>query len=524
MSGHGGYGGRRWSRVWWCSWPLLLLLPALQAAETDLRCPDRDALPAGDEDPALSWVRVDWPRAIADCLPPLAHARGTRWPLLLWESGPPEAWTAGRIASSAARGVVPGIRLKPEYLVLARELQRQGLPVIAIDARGWDSPWPYHLAGDADTWALRYPGLASVPEKWRHQPDPTRFTGWKISADRLRDALTAFKDAGITIDAVWLDYENQPAVLDFEAVLAADPASHGIPPKVLANRAVFERYRRTLWQQLISTYVAAPVRELYPAAAVTNWVTTLSTEDHPVLSWEGRPHPPVGGTLFTHTNPVAYGVDSAYARVSRELAGAEVPADWIFLYLLLQQVSADAANRQRHAPELGSLVWVARKVDHGPEKGVAQMSRSAYREALRHLWLRGVDGMAVFNPHGPGQMVHQLTEVMDAQAAYEELLTYGAFLDEGKVLNFAIPRADTPGILWSGRLLEDRAVIRTYNPTGQKKTLVLEPWPGMPVTLTLAPGGETRLLERIEETGRVAVERPRPFQGCVSSTRQRMLP
>src|SRR5690606_23946323 len=98
-------------------------------------------------------------------------------------------------------------------------------------------------------------------------------------------------------------------------------------------------------------------------------------------------------------NPIAYGSDVAFAYTrprGRPLDREAVDA--IYTHILLRQVSADAHARRLDAPHMESVVWVARWVRDILDRAYPVMSREAYREALRHIWLRGADAMMIFNP------------------------------------------------------------------------------------------------------------------------------
>ena len=98
----------------------------------------------------------------------------------------------------------------------------------------------------------------------------------------MRDTLLGFRDAGVKVDAVWLDYEVDPLNLNYLAVRDDPAARRHIPNNVLASPAAFARWRRQLWAALMSAYVAGPVREIFPGASVSNWMTVLSTSKRPV--------------------------------------------------------------------------------------------------------------------------------------------------------------------------------------------------------------------------------------------------
>jgi len=63
------------------------------------------------------------------------------------------------------------------------------------------------------------------------------------------------------------------------------------------------------------------------------------------------------------------------------------------------------------------------------------MTRERYREVLRHLWLRGVAAMQVFNSRHTGFEDMALPEVDDAAAVYDQMLAFREFPTGGDVLN-----------------------------------------------------------------------------------------
>lgn len=124
------------------------------------------------------------------------------------------------------------------------------------------------------------------------------------------------------------------------------------------------------------------------------------------------------------------------------------------------------------------------------------MSRAAYREALRHLWLRGIDGMQVFNPARPGFEEIAVQEVEDAARVYGEMLAFRDFLDDGEVMNLEYLGPLEAGVLWSGLRLEDEAVVRVAALGAKERTLALEPWPGYRIDLAASRTGANYRLRR----------------------------
>ncbi|MBF0623203.1 MAG: hypothetical protein HQL82_00155 [Magnetococcales bacterium] len=422
---------------------------------------------------------MDWAQALQATVPVLQHPRGQRWPLMLWRQGGHAPRSGAEIRLFLDRGLVPHIRLTPEQIPAARALMAAGAPVIALETRG--GLWPYDLAGATADSLI-----------------PGDLEGWRLATDDLRQRLARFRQAGIVIDAFWLDLEGGPHAAD-PARLRADPRrQRGLPAAVLEHPRRLREHLRQLWIQLLSAHVAAPIREFYPDASVTNWVVTLSSRQRPVRDWLGRSHPPLGPTLFTATTPLAYGVDTAY--LHRWPAGQEpTPAavDRFFLHLLLEQVSANQWNLQRQAPHLQAIPWVARRVVEHPDHPTPAMGRPAFREALRHLWLRGVDAMQIFNP--PEMVGDQtaLDQVADAVAVLDELLAHRDFLDRGTPLTLDHPGPTEATPLWSGLELDGRCLIRIFLPPGVPAPADLPLPDGHRLSLPpLSPGGTTLVLDR----------------------------
>lgn len=479
-------------------WAAIALLGCTVAAGASGGVPDPDLFPRPDPQDTRP---VDWFEAITTRIPPLRHERGDRWPLVLFDNIDFRDMSVDQVRTLASRGIVPHIPLRPEAVNAALTLREAGVPVIVMEGRS--GRWPYPLAGDPPQWAHQYPPDADVPEHWRRLPSPTLFKGWNKAAEGIRQTLWHFRQAGAPVDAVWLDYEGEPSGADFEAARQSPRTAALLPREALESVEAFQRFRRQLWIQLLSTYMAAPVREIYPAASVTNWVTTLSSPEHPVYDWNNQPHPLLGPTLFTATNPIAYGVDTFYFTAwepGYTLDRRQV--DRFYTHLLLRQVSADAHNRERLAPYLDAVVWIARWVPDHRGRRAPVMSRPAYREALRHLWLRGVDAMQVFNPVRPQYRELAIQEVEDAVSVFDEMLAWRPFLEAGEPMNYRYPSPDGEGVLWSGLRAGDAAVVRV-TASGPQARLRLAPWHGSGVELEATPEGRTYLLEKDPGTGHV---------------------
>jgi hypothetical protein len=433
---------------------------------------------------------VDWAAHITRVAPPL-EGRRPRWPIILWENGPFTPQPQATYEALLARGVTQHVTLDPAHLPVARAVAAAGSPVVMMEGMG--GTWPAELGGAREVWQHRLdPGY--VPRAVV-KPCPMWLDGWAAAGRRVRDTLTRYKASGVPVDAVWMDWEGDP-MPTFDAYEQARHCSRcrgTIPPAALVDAASFRTWRGRLWFDLLGAYLAAPVAEIFPAASITNWMATISTPERPLPFWEGTLQTPALPSMVSATNPVAYGIDEAFETGwSASWPVDRLHVDRFFTNVLLRMVSVDTANRAAWAPHLKSIPWVARWCHGagGPDPRVPIMSRERYREVLRHLWLRGVDGMQVFNPVVPRYEHLAEAEVEDALAVQAEMLAEGDVLG-GAVLALAVPEPQSEGVVWSGRVLGDRAVVRAFSQNGREQEFVAEVFPGQAVRLTAGPQGRT---------------------------------
>ena len=273
-----------------------------------------------------------------------------------------------------------------------------------------------------------------------------------------------------------------------------------LPPWVLASPENCAAYSWRLYIRLLDTYMAGPVANVFPQCSTTNWMVVYSTPELPVLHWNGRVVPPSMPTMMTATNPVAYGNTIFWKGWDAAWPLDREHVDQFYMHLLLRQVSNDAANKAIFAPEKDCIPWVDRWCPDDEDTKIPIISRDAYRECLRHLWLRGVDGMQIFNPTRPGFDHIVFAEIEDAVAIYDEMLAYSEYLDRGENMNLVVPGKQDDGVLWSGLRLADRAVVRVVKQGGDDGKVEIEAWPGKRVTLDAPRAGRTYLLAPKGET------------------------
>lgn len=483
-----------------CAVTVAAFCTALSAADKSRR--------AQVADPPLLPIRqapnpsFSMPGEIERAVPLLKRARGSRWPMILWQAGSFEPQPVDVYRMMLARGLTQHIRLEEKMIPTAKALQEAGSPVIMMQGEG--GAFPYSVAGDRKEWAHQFDEGFSSAAETHACPAITR--GWAINADRIRATLQQFKDVGVTVNAVWMDWEVEPAIGEdrYEQAKHCARCRATLPMTVLATAEAFEDYCTRRYVELVGTYLAAPVTEIFPACSVTNWGAVVSSPQQPVRGWQDGAFTSRVPPNFTATNPVAYGISSSFVLWKPEWPLDREHVDQMYTHLLLTQVSSDSLNRKDWAAHMTSIPWVVRwcAAELPPRDLPPIMSRERYREVLRHLWLRGIAGMQVFNHVEPGYEEMALFEVQDAVQIYDEMLAYREFIDDGEPLNLNVPEMQHAGVLWSGLRRGDRAVVRMFKQGGGKAQLGIEPWPGKRIRLAATAAGETYLL-KLQKDGRV---------------------
>ena len=444
---------------------------------------------------------LDLAKAIHERIKPLKNDRGRRWPMILWEclSFDPQPLETNRMLLE--RGLVQHVRMDDKMIPTAKAIQEAGGPVIMMEGAG--GPWPASLAGDAAKWAHQFepgysPGEGAKPCLALHHE------GWAINADRVRGILRKYEEAGVTVNAVWLDWEGDPLGPQYEQARHCVRCKAMLPAGVLANPDNCRRYNWRLYTGLLDAYLAAPVREVFPTCSIANWMICYSTPDRPARFWGDSLLMPAIPAFFTHSNPIVYGNTVHWKQWNPAWPLDREHVDQFYFQLLLRMVSDDAANRLRWAPDKRGVPWVARWCPDDEDPKIPLMSRERYREVLRHIWLRGTDAMQVFNATRRGYEDIVFAEVEDAVSVYDEMLAYREFLDAGEVMCTDSPGVQDSGAVWSGLRLEDRAVVRVFKQGGDTSEVKIEPWPGQAVSLAARPEGRTFIV--VSKGGKAAVE------------------
>ena len=452
-------------------------------------------------------------------VPPLKHAASGRLPLIAWEpfrcTPDDRSFDEGKPLPNETyrkigrRGFTQRIPMSEKFIPMALAIQKAGLPVVFVEGSGGLGP----VLPDEDC-------THQLPNSYKRTKDepvyhcPLLIAGWQYRAEQVRATLRKFKKAGIQVTAAWLDWEDEPWGLPdrWQQAAACPRCQAAFPSGVLANANEYARFMGPFRRQILSAYLAAPIREIYPRCSITNWALVFSSVERPTHAyWGDSPCSPRAAPgdigFFTATNPIVYG-DTVYRDMHwKNEWGWPLDAphmDRLYTECMLGNVSDNAYNQQRMAPWKQCIPWVARYCPENDDESIPILSRERYREILRHVWLRGADSMQIFNAHRPNHPAIATEEIEDAVAVYDEMLEYRQFLGRGWILNTEAPTATDDGAIWSGLRLEKRAVIRAFTQVAQTVRFKVKPWDNGPeLELEAPPSGRTYLLTRDRDAIRV---------------------
>jgi len=417
---------------------------------------------------------------------------------------PPEV-----IRELKARGLTQWIPPDVRYIPFALSLQKENAGVIMMQGYAFNGPpdlaptTSMHIL-PADYKGKERPGQQPV------FPCPLVLDGWVIHQEQFRETFRAFKDSGVKIDAVWLDWEIQPDWRDAEWDEAKNCSRcrQQFPAGVLDDQTMYRRFIEQWRVQLFSVYFVAPIFESYPHISVTNWEEIISTPENPTPSWSGnRQWSPKDLGMFTAANPVAYGNTIWKKHNWKEEWGWPVDVehmDRLYTSVMLNQISVHERNAQLISPWKQSIPWIDRYCADDKDPSIPILSRERYREILRHLWLRGSDGMQVFNPIWFPDDVSKMSivteEIEDAVQIYDEMLTFRNFLDTGLPLNTETIAPQSDGAIWSGLRTENLALVRAFTQSKEPVKFKINPFGSGDFELEAPPAGKTYLIDRVKNT------------------------
>ena len=392
----------------------------LYPSKTD---PDRGKLLR--ERPWIETIRLE--------VPELKHPVGDRLPMIMWHGVGYDELSEREITILRTRGLTQHLPFDVDSIPAAKKLQDAGLPVILMEGR--TDSWPYSLSEDYEYWAHQFD--LNYQPKWFADPDafewhgacPSQTKGWEILAKQTRETMNQFRDAGVQVIGVWVDYEGDPYPWGhaFEQIKHCKRCRSQLPSEVLGDQAAWRNYSWRKYVDLYDKNFAKPIREVFPECLVTNWHVVFSTKENPIRYFVRDENLPVLKPMFFNAaNPIAYGCDLTWHERTKFMV-VDHSADFVndfYRKEILQQVKTDRANQLALGrTEVRSIPWVARfcKIDTQNRK-TPIMIREAYRSTLVEFWREGITTMQVFNPMHAGYEEFALMELQDAVLALDEAL------------------------------------------------------------------------------------------------------
>lgn len=371
-----------------------------------------------------------WIDIIEREIPPLENDPGDRMPMIMWHGVGFQPLSPREIEVLHARGLCQHLQLAESMIPAAKALQQAGMPVILMEGR--TDSWPYSLGKD---WMHQFD--ASFPQPWFGKEDasqwhgacPHRIDGWKVLAIQTKQRLRKFREAGVRVDAVLVDYEGDPYPWShlFDQLRHCKRCRQELPAEILHEKAAWRDYSWKQYVALYDEYFAKPIREVFPECLVTNWHVVFSSESDPVRYFVRNTNlPELKPAYFSATNPIAYASDTVWHQLwDPSQTATQTSVDAFYREQIIQQVATDKRNRDaEQAGNVRSIPWVARvcRIADSDQPAVPIMSRSRYRDALCELWEMDVHSMQVFNPMHEKYEELALIELQDAVVAYDKML------------------------------------------------------------------------------------------------------
>ena len=483
-------------------------------------------------------------------VPPLRHPLPAGWqPTLFWWQAPlsfdQPVKLKEELQALAARGMLPCIELEAEYNVAPQTVDRRVAEGKAVAAAGF----PVHLAmkGALDLYRLPDGKLVchtDSPDAGKKGDVGNEFPclllqdGWKARAEHIRGLMKKFADAKVPVAGVWYDYEGYPYVWngmmghiarcpscqkEFKTIPALQKPPKEFPP-LSDGFDLWVGWSSDFYTQAIVAGFAQPVREVLPAARIGFYGFTTSSAASPTGGGNLNP------AEIDVAQPIGYAQPNNTAGAYFTAKGAIPPAeiDQAYFLGLLGAVTGVVKNLR---PNQVMIPFVCGFCDGNDV--IPRMSRSLYREFLRHAVLRGARGFYCFNTAPPyTSMAYYYAELADIGAVCDELFAYPEFLTGGETLNhdwftFLAPTTakddwrqpgntktwsrgaiidglrvwlPTPKVkdasVWSGLRRGDKALIRTVTLGETPKFIDITPFPGVTVRLLAPTSGATYVVER----------------------------
>ena len=419
-------------------------------------------------------------QTVLDVTRPLEHDRGSRLPLYLWPAMRPgeldEAaadllveeldrrgiglvgfWTPARQEESLARSLVigraqkkAGLRINVNATGCLHRFFNGDEQTAHVDADGkpfWDESFDVRSHGRT----------MGCPFALESRKDPVR--------RQTEFFATAYKEAGLDVDFVFVDWEIDGPIEFNHAQEASRKCVRC--REHLADVDDFPRFQKTLREirsELQRYALADPIHSQFPAALVGNYAVYPHNGyrywyDYFEYFVPGQPHVAdqrakyrlwaheFAATGYNCAMPVAYTWYPTYQWYDFD----EPDYRWFYNMLLV------AGNAGRHTPPEVPIVsfvhWHTTAPPEDADPSVRQFSQESYQELLWHMLLRGTDTFFLWCRPEEDAVESRLV-----QEVYARAQEYGEFLERGTPISFDVPKRPAPVV--SGLVLGNRVLVR----------------------------------------------------------------
>lgn len=449
---------------------------------------------------------------------PLKHPLNGSPPMILWGwPGPTgdvlqdqkDGTLKTFIDQYAARGIDLPLPVGTGYYIqytiaYAQTLEQDNLPVYLVFPR-------YDMISGTAYQNVTVQGTYTDPTSGQTHTYPCLpMADSSVGAAWVQSQLAPLQQAGIHVDGVMFDDESGPdpwGTGEYESQKYSACASY-YPAGALDSFQSFIQYTYQLRSTLESQIMADPIHQMFPRAVVTDFGSFQSSSSSPFVDIRGSKYPPRQLDNTDALAPNLYNQEITLQNASPPAKPSAAWADDVFFTRWLTSFSSAAQNRgdKQLAPFVSGNIpgfWNSANLQF-------TMSRQAYKEALRHLWLRGTDVMWLFAGGGAnataamGTNLGAFEMVDDSRAVYDGLLPFRKFLSDGTPMNLNEPDPSGTQPVWSGLKLGNQALVRTYSPSGKAQRVTIEAFAGVTVTLPATRSGAGFLISSNGHVRRVS--------------------
>lgn len=530
----------------------------------------------GADRPEWSIARLD------EQIPSLQQSLNGRMPILAWDLPDiPQTDAAIRLRENGvlrsgvrtlwSKGIAPVVNLAAVSqgeafatmdgaLALGATLAELNLPVhVFANPPAWMANWSKVPTREGRHYPWDY--WAPGPERWFEHSDASGRETWPVfplaSPDegyiafkqllqRLQRGNSGRQLPGVrAVEALWTDFEDLPhpwngaresqlrgkingrSVASFYDSRTVRFPGNGRSVRekygndVLSSQTSFLQYCLDLRMWLLSESMQKALIDVYGVqSTMGSYGDIYSSPSAPFFDLNGMAYP-VTSKLPSElvSMPVAY-ANNRYLRKylgrDGQPAANQRNADHVYWHLMLRSFSSSATNAPVTAK---SVPWVSQFVREDLSGQFDfEMSVDLYKELLRHLWLRGAQGMYVFNPYRSGlsrsgvymTADYSIAQLQHATAVLDEMLVHRDFLARGVPMNFDWRPMFDESPVWSGLALDGDAVVRTVSRSGRAAVIDQIVVPGGATFRGLAapPEGATYLLRKDGTVSRMGVPSP----------------